>query len=435
MRRVPDRATLVSLAMLAAALLLAGCRGAEPAASPTPVASTSPSSLPSESTTATAPPASATPAPTVNPTTDPGGSPTAPPSPTDGPAPTIDPAVDIGWQLTDADVFTSFDVISDAAALGTTVVAVGSTESDEGVGAAGAWYSIDGITWQAADDLPQAEDASIDGVSPGPGGMVAVGFDYSGEQLLPAVWRTADGRSWVRVSDADLTRGEMAAVAGGPGGYVALGTDFDDGTSLIWTSADGADWSAATPVAGVDVGAAINGLAASEQGWVAFGSSADGSARVWHSADGSAWQLADGFGDEADSAVNDIAVSAGRFVAVGARYLGDTARALVWTSANGSSWQAQPIDLDGEMIGVEAVGDGFYAVGAVPEPNELVFDAGVWASADGAAWQRRADDASFELARMIEVFQAGPGLVAIGEKAIDEAGEELSPAVWLGVPR
>lgn len=442
-RAVHSRVTQLCLTVLATSCLLSGCRVSDatptpPADSPrpdpaTPTLAASPT-LPATPTSAPPTTATASPSSAVSPSPDVSASPTA--SPSDPGAPTVDPNAGLSWQLADAGVFTSMDVISDAVALGSLVVAVGTTETQDVVGAAGAWYSLDGQTWQPADDLPDAEYAAIDAVSAGPGGLVGVGFDDSGDTSVPAVWRTTDGRSWTRVDDADLDRGQMAAVAGGADGYVAIGSDFDDGTSLVWTSSDGADWSAGEPVPGVDSGAAINGLAAIGQGFIAYGSSADGNARMWYSPDGREWQVAEGFGDEADSAVNDVAVSDDGFVAVGARYLGDTTRALVWTSSDGLTWQAVPgLELDGEMIGVEPVGPGFYAVGAMPETNELIFNAAVWASPDGVAWQRRPDDASFELARMIEVFQAGPGLVVIGDKSLDAAGEELAPAVWVGVPQ
>lgn len=347
---------------------------------------------------------------------------------------TVDPAGSVTWQLVERGPFTSADVISDATLMAGAIVAVGSTETETGDGSGAAWYSLDGSNWQPADALPEAVNTSIEGVSNGPSGLVAVGFDYAGEALLPAIWRSADGRNWERVADSDLTRGQIGSIAGGGNGYVALGVDFEDGSSLIWTSADGADWSPVQVVPGVDFESVINGLEAVGQGYIAYGSAADGTARIWYSADGASWQTAIDFASTQESTVNDVAVGSERLVAVGAHYTGDTARTLVWTSTDGINWQRSDADLDGELIGTSAAGAGFFAVGAVPEANELRFSAGVWSSIDGIAWQRRPDEATFELARMIELFAAGPGLVAIGERSLDAAGEELAPAVWLGTP-
>lgn len=373
---------------------------------------------------------------TATPTTDGFPSPTDRSSlPTDGsPWPSIDPQAGLRWQLVDTPVFVAADVVADAALLGSLVIAVGSSEDEMGNGTAAAWYSADGFTWQPADSLPGAENASIDALAAGAGGIVGVGFDYSDDDV-PAVWHSVDGRSWTRVSDDDLTGGQMSAVVATADGYLALGANYDDGTALAWTSADGGDWTAASSIGGLGVGAAVKGVVASGSGLVAYGTSAEGAALAWYSADGLDWQLAGGFAGELEGSVNDVAVAGDRLIAVGVEYLDDGARTLAWMSTDGVTWQRQPVDLDGEMIGVEPLGDGFLAVGTMPQPNELDCGAAAWAFGDGAGWEALPHDAVFEQARMYEPVTAPAGVVVIGDRALDAACEEVAPAVWIGVSR
>jgi hypothetical protein len=338
----------------------------------------------------------------------------------------------LSWSQASGTGFSATDQVSDALVMGATIVAVGASDDAAGAGAAAAWWSTDGTVWELADALPGAAQATIESVAEGPGGLVAVGFSYAADEVRPVVWRSTDGRSWQLVEHPNLAHGEMGSVAGGPTGYVAVGTG-PDAAPLVWLSVDGAEWSGAAPMAGAEAGATINGVYPFEGGFVGYGTSADGRAQLWHSADGLGWAPAEGLASEVDSSVSDVTAGDGRLVAVGAHYEGALARTLAWTSADGLSWQVQPAaELDGEMIDVERVGSGFLAVGAQPEVDELRFRAAAWVSADGSLWQQLADDSSFELGRMVELLVLGSVVVVIGERAIDPAGEELVPAVWIG---
>jgi hypothetical protein len=325
-------------------------------------------------------------------------------------------------------------VISDAAVIDATIVAVGSrvAEAEDDISGAAAWYSSDGLSWQAA-AVAGAEAASMESVVAGPAGLVAVGYVSTDIDDMPRAWLSSDGHSWEQVSSATFTRGQMTAVAADASGYLAVGLDYNDGTSLAWTSSDGHSWSAAETIPVTEVGDAINGVIAAAGGFLCFGSTADGRAAMWLRAAGT-WQQIEGF--EALADVNDVLVTPAGLMAVGAGYEGELAHTVVWTSSDGQAWAREPAgEQPGEMSAVEMLGSGYLAVGSRPEADELVFGAAAWSSADGRTWQPLAEDASFEFARIFELLRFGPGAVALGERALDQAGEELAPMTWLATPR
>lgn len=411
-----DRVTFV-VACLLPALLFGACRATE-----------TPPTLPPT----TSAPASGSPTASASPGVS-GGSatPSAPTSvsPPTSVTPSAGPSGTQAWTLADTG-FTSADAISDAAVSDNTIVAVGSTELTSGIVGAAAWHSSDGRAWQPA-GLPDAATVAVVSVAATDNGLLAVGFDYAGDVERPAVWLSADGHAWERIESPYLVEGQMTAVAGGPIGNVAVGVGVNF-PILFWVSPDGRAWSSGVVVSGIEPDATVNGLTGSDTGYVAFGSDADGRAALWSSANGTAWQPIAGFDGPADSTVNDVLATPDAWLAVGAAYRGDRARTLAWTSPDGLAWQPSPSDLDGEMIDVEQVGAGYLAVGARPEADELRFHAAVWTSADGLAWAQLTDDATFELARMFALLPLAGGIVAIGERALDPAGEELAPAVWMG---
>lgn len=148
------------------------------------------------------------------------------------------------------------------------------------------------------------------------GRLVAIGtamLDIASpdETWVPIIWASVDGTSWTDVSlDAEVfPRGSnIAEVTHGPNGYVAVGS-LEQGTQdqpAVWTSADGMRWHRVssdqeafdTRVLLPGRSSAIRSVAASERGYVAAG--ADGhcshggacrsrEAAVWTSKDGEAW--------------------------------------------------------------------------------------------------------------------------------------------------
>jgi hypothetical protein len=96
--------------------------------------------------------------------------------------------------------------------------------------------AADGLTWATTTAAPFGR-ATVDSVSSGDGSMLALGWD--GDELLPRVWRSTDGRSWT----------DLGVGAGTFGGAIGAEPVWADGrwfamTDSVYTSADGAAWDA-----------------------------------------------------------------------------------------------------------------------------------------------------------------------------------------------
>jgi hypothetical protein len=124
------------------------------------------------------------------------------------------------------------------------LVAVGD-DSSGGDGDAAVWTSGDGVAWSRvladAAVFGGAADQSMQAVTIGGPGLVAVGFDFAGGDQDGAVWSSADGLVWSRVSAVEGVLGGTSnqfmrrVVAGGPG-LVVVGADSSGGDR------DGAVW-------------------------------------------------------------------------------------------------------------------------------------------------------------------------------------------------
>jgi hypothetical protein len=193
-------------------------------------------------------------------------------------------------------------------------VAVGEAEGSPAV-----WVSQDGHSWSrgAIDGTPAdagVQPGAIFDVAVGGPGLVAVGS--SGQPEYPAVWLSADGRSWSRlpgavagdgsgVEEADTHPGRMTLVAAGDPGLMAIAAtaQFDwrsFAQPVVWTSSDGFVWQRPEggfpeppPGSMVALGDVIwthdgwlvvGGYEATEPGW-----GGPGLAAVWVSGDGENW--------------------------------------------------------------------------------------------------------------------------------------------------
>lgn len=342
---------------------------------------------------------------------------------------------DLRWSLQQGQDFSVNDTISAVTTatsgdLAGHLFAVGTSDHGE-VGMAAAWRSTDGISWQRV-DLPDPALAALQSVAHGPAGIVAVGFSYGTETPAPVAWHSADGDSWRRIADPALGGGEMRAVAAGPNGFVALGVDAEgEGNSVAWTSADGVSWSGPMPVPTIPTGSTISGITATPDGLLAYGSLPAGQEQpvIWLSVDGSAWEqlLLPG---PPGGVVNDIAVGDAGMVAVGGGFEDDPGEVLTWASINGREWELTSDGATlGAMFGVAFTGDSFVAVGA-RDLARFRFDAAAWVTTDGRTWRATTEDESFHQARMYDVLVTTAGVVAVGERGLDDLAEELEPAIW-----
>lgn len=194
---------------------------------------------------------------------------------------------------------TTSDHPEDMAQRGVTVATIATT------------YSSDGVHWHNGSVLQQGipdENLAIRGVLEGPSGLLAVGESGAcNTGWIEALWTSGDGISWQKV-DTKKAFGEATIenVSGGSSGFVAV----DDTGRSAWTSRDGQIWRPVT----LDTPASsrINDGTAFAAGYVLVGSTADVGARscnvivvdpsapptpvpplrspaVWWSADGASW--------------------------------------------------------------------------------------------------------------------------------------------------
>jgi hypothetical protein len=132
------------------------------------------------------------------------------------------------------------------------LVAVGQAQSGVGHGGAAVWTSTDGRVWsRVRHDKAVFGDKTMRSVTAGGPGLVAVGGDWSESGGgVAAVWTSADGRGWLRVPHDEAVFGgrgnqEMWSVTVDGPGLVAVGRDWSGGdlVAAVWTSPDGRVWS------------------------------------------------------------------------------------------------------------------------------------------------------------------------------------------------
>lgn len=121
-------------------------------------------------------------------------------------------------------------------------VAVGSSQTADGVDKTAAWWTADGKTW--ANASVEGPAGRMYSVAARPDDLVAVGITYSGVDAVAAAWHSTDsGISWT--SEPLPGDGKDALdVTVWDGRFVALGRS-QEANLLLWTSADGATWSVA----------------------------------------------------------------------------------------------------------------------------------------------------------------------------------------------
>jgi hypothetical protein len=307
------------------------------------------------------------------------------------------------------------------------------------------------VTWTevavAADD-PIFYGGFLNAVTIGGPGLVAVGGEYTGTQLVvdeldmpveipddptaAAVWVSENAVDWRRVeSDSHVFDGpgnqEMLDVAVGSSGIVAVGRETWDpipdedwnaweSDAAAWTSNDGTSWQRVPDSDGTLGGSGsqlMRAVITGGPGFIAVGSDGDSPA-IWVSVDGSTWDRAEvdePTSTEEAATIHDVVAYDSGFVAVGAvaatgplddlHWDLDPA-AAVWTSKDGLEWSRVPHDasvFDEQVTGIGAAyGRGDYSMHGVAVANGQIIAVGqtgigqsqkaLWVSRDGTVWKR-----------------------------------------------
>jgi hypothetical protein len=178
------------------------------------------------------------------------------------------------------------------------------------------------------------------------GKLVAVGTDDAGGDLDAAVWVSADSVSWLRVPDPtgqlggrgdqgllDLVPSGTGMVAGG----FATGTEGKDGA--VWRSADGVTWirvpgqSSLEGPGDQEITRMNTGLPGFK--FAAFGldtSSGDPDAAVWTSMDGSTLRREVILGGSGDQSIQSMGASKGLVLLVGFDSFNGDLNAAIWAT-------------------------------------------------------------------------------------------------------
>ena len=337
------------------------------------------------------------------------------------------------WQqITDFPASTAFEVTS-AAAVGDGFVAVG-YGAMPGEGYFGrhqgfVWRSADGRAWTPENDpafqFVTPEEVVALGDSVYVFGTIAECDQlFSDECVEPpgsgwAVWRSTQGGAWERLpQEPQMQFGSVDGVAVTDTSLVAYGSTGDEAQAVVWTSADGATWTATTQLGGMTQVTAVAGV---PSGLILFGDRFSDEIEnielvAATAVDGTTFNPA-GVPRLVGTSVRSITAGVGGLVAVGDREADDLRlTAVALQSADGSTW-TEAAAPDGSFTNsgasfVHAVPDGYVAVGFVPTDGAFGLSTGMsWLSADGLRWQSLAPFGG-EFTGLDASASAGPGIVA-----------------------
>jgi hypothetical protein len=252
--------------------------------------------------------------------------------------------------------------------------------------------SRDGQTWQATARFGRDVEFGIapTAIAAANDGVVAVGGIYGNDVVF---FHSVDGRRWTTVAPEPVfDDGEDPLdVACDVARCVTVGVQYDAGgmidgggrRAVAWSSAHGQPW---VPVDDVFGAATVNGVTASDDGFVAVGhDEARTQAKVWTTPDGRAWSMVDDHPDFRNAQMDGVATIDGRVMAYGRHR--DTI--VVW-ARDDDGWRRSTVDDTVEpgsrIRAIASNGTTVAAVGIDTSAASTV----IWTSADGRRWQRAA---------------------------------------------
>lgn len=357
-------------------------------------------------------------------------SPSAEPSPTPNDRASIGTGIGVDWETV-----ATFDGagVGDITAGGPGWVAVGAAgpvgcEICPGLEeySARIWTSTDGRTWTAA-SVPDPDDSTLDVVTAGPGGLVAIG--QRGESFGIQVLVSSNGLSWTRVEVPEFApEGTSIRDLAGGSRYVATGsipTPDGPGRPAIWASTNGVEW---TEVFLATTEGWVSQVTADGSGYAAVGSvfqPTGDPARpsweyptAWTSADGTSWvetSLPDGSGATGGAARDVLLTPLGLIVVGYAEYSGQVNGFAAWHSPGGTTWHTAPVtpdfleDLGGGFL-VYASADRVFAIG-----SNCRCGSGLpgrwWTTVDGLNWIEHRETPPI----LKSVLTFGDGLIAASQ--------------------
>jgi hypothetical protein len=356
------------------------------------------------------------------------------------------------------------------------------------------WTSADGSHWSALPDDDRTSGtlagAFVDTLTVAHGRLFAGGSDAYGH---PRVWASSDGIHWngTSLAQAGQPTARVRSIAAGPGGLVAVGGEYSDNTPpMLWHSPDGAHWqlvdlAAQGALAGDDRD--FDRIAASPTGYVAllgvplaydtYGTPS----RMLVSADGLRWtRVAPGAGPApplngghlvntgpefaSPGVVTSLTLDRKRLLAAGLQAIPPTGSLepvehwvtpVLWESVDGTrwtptappppqspSWTVPARQLFGAVDDVVRVGDVLWAAGTISTCASYCSPQGptravLWASRDdGRHWSALASPRGMLDSRCSRECAPGAGIssLAVHDGVVVAAGDDFNGALWRGTP-
>jgi hypothetical protein len=256
-----------------------------------------------------------------------------------------------------------------------------SSTVDESPGPTGSPRPLELVWTEVATDGATFRGAAVGLVISGPRGFLAFGQDRL--DLHPITWTSPDGRAWTRHDQpATAFGGGVPDRAVEAGGYIAIGYDPRRTSDVrdVWLSPDGVSWHRSASRTGR--GLSVAALAASGERAALLDYTFGASVAV--SDDGEVWQdvpdqpRAFGVG----AAVNALAATGDGFYAAGGIGIRNGG---VWRSADGGRWDevAGPSVFGvGPLRGIFRIRSGLLAVS-----QDYGSGTGAWSSSDGTEWE------------------------------------------------
>lgn len=292
--------------------------------------------------------------------------------------------------------------------------------------------------FQVLDGFPTDRAFEVTDVSPTPTGFIAVGFGgldgdvYFGRHQ-GVVWTSADGTNWSASIDPSLrnvtpirvvARGEDLFLVGVLSACPQLPdvncTDVPEAGNAVWRSSDGAAWERLPQLADMQLGL-IDDMFVAGNGIVVYGSGADDNqmTTVWLSPDGASWtSTVDLAGLDP---ISSMTFGSGGFGAFGTRYVPELGDVLLTAafSSDGTHFVAATVpQLTGSAID-DVVGGSAGYVGVGYHSTEALDINGIAVrSSDGRTWTEATNsDGTFAGSGLlaVHVLPSG-GYVAVGFK-------------------
>ena len=303
--------------------------------------------------------------------------------------------------------------------------------------------SSDGLHWAAAATVDTAGivgSIEITKIVEGPSGLLALGYPVGdtcgGPATVVALWTSADGGTWRRVTlPKDFRTGQVHTIDGGSAGFIATGSRADGTTQALWTSPDGRTWTS-RPLPKVSSGTLVlDGATSFAGGFVLAGAvlgegecggPAHLHAATWWSADGAAWSRSalPGSMTAAGARIGVQAIS-DRVVVV-TQTSPDDSKLLAWTSTDGRSWTA--VHAPSDLLTRGPVTDGRHAA-LMMDPDSGSGAPNVLAVGEDAGITTLGQSGNGPIAS-----EDGPGSTfAVGPTGILVVRSD-GGAAWLGLP-